>query len=482
MVPQDWRDYTHAGWVPTTSGHMSFSNIGRSRPSTYTFNPLSNPTCPDDASICAMQWRTNRDPVWPLRLLGALRQTLFKRRSNPESRWGKFLDKWFPTHLRNAFLMIGKVGQAPIPYLQEGPIQPKDPLLVRNDPRTAIHGEIAVFQIQRGIKARWRSFQLLRKARATIAFDGIASETASESGTVPTCTMSSEERLGALIRLGRISGAFGAARVQFLLFRTGELRMKMAVETNRDDALLAQAYLFFKDIAHHHHHHRAEDDQHLSLLRFRQDQNQNLPIDDVTWRKRTLWSLAKTSGQFRREDELSRRRQSAGFIAYAEAFQRLLGRSRRDGGDFRYCPEIATYDFSSQKQSIATKNEHDSWLRQGVGAAVTAGIASTISLILLYASLSGIANARFLCQGLMSSGFCGQTHIHPVTALVIWFMAIAAIAYTYNWHFASKWRINSSAKKYVVRPARLIAMNDRSLSIFSMIVVAFAAYAFLLAD
>lgn len=469
MASANWRDYSHAGWVPTTSGHLSFSNIGQSRPSTFSFNPLASPNCQDDATLCALQWRTNRDPVWILRLLGALRQNLFKRHSEPDSEFGDFLDKWFPTNLRNAFLMIGEVGSAPIPYLQEGPIKPDDKLMMRKDSRTFIRGRVFVFQNQRGPGARLRSSLRMREMCSAIAQQGITPELRNAVSS-PSSRSDLESRIKVLMTRGFVTGAFTAASVDFLLYRTGELRM-MGNSTCPDEPLLAQAYLFLKDVAHHHHHHRGEDDQHLSSYKVESEADGERIIDDKTWRKRTLWSLAKTSGQFRRVDELSRRRQAAGFIAYADAFQRLLGRSRREGGSYLYCPEIATYDFTPQRQSIATKNEDDSWRRQGLSISLTAAIASTISLVLLYTSLSGVANSRFLCQGLMRSGFCDQTHIHPAMAIVVWFFAMAIIGLLFNDNYASKYRLRSKGKKYILRPFRLIALKKSSLWFFTLLVV-----------
>ena len=60
----DWVNYRYVGWIPTTTGHLSFSSIGvdRTGDGIYAWNrrlaekPVSTPGTPD---IFAFQWRHN---------------------------------------------------------------------------------------------------------------------------------------------------------------------------------------------------------------------------------------------------------------------------------------------------------------------------------------------------------------------------------------------------------------------------------------
>lgn len=468
----DWRDYSHVGWIPTTTGHLSFSNIGRARKSAFSFNPVSHPACGDHGKLCVMQWRTNQDAKLPLRILGGVRQNLFKGKVDPANGKTGFLTRWMPTHMRNAFLLIGEVGQRPIPYLQARAIKPGAKVLTRNDPRTAVFGEIVIFRNARGLLSRLRSFLILRRAKLQIANANTKAGSKIDPEMLPECGLTDFARLRRLILIGRLSGAFRAARVSFMLLRTGEVRLRN-VGPYGDEHLMAQAYLFIKDMAHVHHHHKAEDDQHLPLIKL--TGSGDSPIDDITWRKRILWALAKTSGQFRREDELFRRRQSAGFIAYAEAFQRLLGTIRRIGNGYVFCPEIATYDFSSQRQSIATKNEDEAWRRQGRSAMIVAAIAATLTCLMMYISISGLIVSRFSCLRMNQSGFCNSQVMHPLSAIMLLGAMLLLIGYAYNSIFAVRGRINLTVAKYAKAAILSVVRTDASLAWFSLTAIGLSA-------
>lgn len=469
-VSFDWRDFTHVGWVPTTTGHLSFSNIGRSRKKAFCSNPLSRPDCGDDGSFFVLQWRTNGDAKGFFRILGAIRQA-FGAKPIVEGDNRRFRDRWFPTHLRTAFVLTGKVGQAPIAFLRNGDSSWEEGR-IRHDPRTAVAGEIVVFQNARGTKRRWGSFCLMRRIRTGIILSGL-NESIVGSSKKPKDGVLDHHRLNAIIRLGRKRENFRVVRVEFLLFRTGELRMRN-VGSNRDEKLLAQAYFFLKDMAHVHHHHKVQDDQHLALMETRKDGA--AVHDDKTWRKKVLWALAKTSGQFRREDELFRRRQAAGILAYAEAFQRFLCHHVRNGEDFAPCSEIATYDFAAQRLSIATKNEDESWRRQGRSAMAIAAVAATMSFLVLFVSWAGIAGRRGECDKFDGLGVCDYLGLYPFSMFLGLVVVFALIGYAYNSVFAYKGRINTILLKYAKATLLTIVLSKFFLKAFSGLTVVIALW------
>jgi hypothetical protein len=194
--------------------------------------------------------------------------------------------------------------------------------------------------------------------------------------------------------------ALSDARLEFVLYRTGELRISGSLdyyhgsleEKIRGRRIAARhAYYFIKDCAHHHHHHHPTDDQLLPLVRL---SDAGLS-EDAHWRREVLWALTRVIGQFRRASGNVRRRQALGVIAYAEAFQMTLARVRRrsTAETHIFDDSLASFRFEQQQASIEVAKEVDNWQRQSRFSLLALSLASLISLL----SLWGVA-ARFAAE------------------------------------------------------------------------------------
>ncbi len=159
-----------------------------------------------------------------------------------------------------------------------------------------------------------------------------------------------------------------ALGADFDLYRTGEFRLFLdsnqpaiaddegAPNAARFNYLLAsQIYYFAKDIAHRHYHHESSSDNLLPIVAAG-------PGDDESWRRETLWSLARAVLEMRRRHHLAGHKNALGILAYAEAFQGLLSQVQRSvgGGGFERILSGPVYDFTHTRMSLeATIEEHD---------------------------------------------------------------------------------------------------------------------------
>lgn len=203
-------------------------------------------------------------------------------------------------------------------------------------------------------------------------------------------------------------------KVYFRLYRTGEIRLwskddsisGLPVNTDAADAadselarialleiLFHSAYAYIKDLCHRHYHHSERSDKILHISKV-------TPTDDISWRRDTLYALARSVLELRRHDQVRPYRRSAGILAYADAFQSSLARQRRDSNDFaKILPlnEMNTYDFSHTRSSIEAKEGEIVW-RQNMGA--TTALAVLSALLGFVAIWAGLVQIRAsLCDG-----------------------------------------------------------------------------------
>ncbi len=160
---------------------------------------------------------------------------------------------------------------------------------------------------------------------------------------------------------------------RFRLYRSGELRIWLdptliadahEVGVQVDDAeaglgpaLCRQIYYFIKDTTHRHYHHDQEADNILPLTPAPK-------IDDISWRRETLWALVRAVLEGRRRSELYAYKDALGVLAYADAFQGLLARIRRPAHQYMQFEEhnqVALYSLGPTKSSIEAKREELTW-------------------------------------------------------------------------------------------------------------------------
>jgi hypothetical protein len=370
---QDCDTASFAGWVPTTSGHLSFSAIGRHLPSeTACFNNFHRLPNGAPLGVAVVQTRTNRDVLWPFRPLGRWLGASARARW-PNSKWLR----WLPEGHRFHFFLIASPEPALAPYFDG-----KGKLCHRPDSRGALRGTVYWFAGAKTFHQRLRDQEMVREVSTRLHSLNV-DPPAGDWDWIESWKAEFEK--------------LGDAKLDFVLYRTGELRLSGSLGhyhgTNKERiesrmAAARHAYYFIKDCAHHHHHHHPTDDQLLPLV----------PLADPTlsedahWRREVLWALTRVIGQFRRESGHAKHRQALGVIAYAEAFQLTLARVRRPPGAQRHVADesLATFNFGQQRASIEVSKEVENWRRQGRFSLSALAIASVISLVSLWA-----ASARF---------------------------------------------------------------------------------------
>lgn len=316
----------YAGWVPTITGQLSFSliGLGGAAPDCVTANvefwdeKAGHPR----RRVAVVQRRVTRDlplTVWPV-------PYLFRS-------------------IAAEFILVGETQPALRPIIQDGKIGRRD------DEIGVLAGELIVLPFHDTQSRSERA--LIRKIRKRIAAAG---------DSTPRAVIGSDAALGLDLQAWIAEAARAGltlARFRFELYRTGEFRIEQVksipvaedadLDQDEFDAILAsQTYYFVKDIAHRHYHHRPSTDNLLPLTPLKAS-------DDVSWRRETLWSLARAVLEMRRSGKLPGHKSALGVLAYAEAFQGLLARVERGGSarsPFRLTHEIACYDFTHTRQSL----------------------------------------------------------------------------------------------------------------------------------
>jgi hypothetical protein len=342
-----------ASWVPTTSGHLSFSAVGRHLQRGACFNNLDRVSDGAPLGVAVVQTRTNRDARWPFRPLGQHRFHLF---------------------------LVATPEPALTPYFNS-----KGELDHRRDSRGALRGTVHWFAGGKTYRERHADRRVVSELGTRL--DRLNYDPGSDGlDWVGVWRREFEERADATL--------------EFVLYRTGEIRLSgslehyygSAEEKVRSRMVAARhAYYFIKDCAHHHHHHRPTDDQLLPLVRLAD----NGLSEDANWRREVLWALTRVIGRFRHTTGNVGGRQALGVIAYAEAFQMTLARVRRRASADTHVADdsLATFSFGQQRASIEVAKEVDNWKRQSGFSLFTLTLASLISL----ASLWGVA-ARFAAE------------------------------------------------------------------------------------
>jgi hypothetical protein len=403
-----WKDFRYAGWVPTTTGHLSFSAIGSSVAHFYygarswKRRKISGDQS-EDIDIFAFQWRPNPDQ-WYIQRLGSFLREWRAHRSALKSnssgtreaaaesqdkrgKFRKWLREFFPLNSTQYFILFGRTASANTPYLP--PEESAVPS--RSDAFGMMIGHIYMLFRKPGLEdAKWHKLIADLKLASKCSQDHAGTEQF-DVAVKSICSALNEQENGVFVH--------ASTKVSFTLFRTGELRIGKSDDRFANDdatdpqievpAAHNQAYLFIKDMLHRHHHHPPAADQCLQL--------KATDETDLNWRRQTLWDLAKVAGSMRRRASLVERRNAVGVTAYAEAFQNLLAKIKRDeNGKHISENSLATYNFAFQQRSISAENEAHAFSHQGAGAVFLAIMAALMSLTVIHHSSSSIQIANGL--------------------------------------------------------------------------------------
>jgi hypothetical protein len=375
----------YAAWVPTSSGHHSFSAVG-----TYLvggdavcYNNMDRRTLRESLlGVVAAQRRISRRDTssilrWIARWLGPLLLFAMRKRLEdlPES-----LAVWIAAGYVQHFFLVGSPNPAASPYFD-----PEQRLRHRDDRRGVLEGRVYIVLNEADRGRRREQDELLEQL-----FADIEAANHAYGNRVPEEGWS--ERFAA--RIAPVS----QVELGFRLYRTGELRLELLRQPGRGaeadveaEIFSRHAYYFVRDCAHRHYHHKQTDDQLLPAIRI---DLYGHAEGETVWRREVLWALTRTAGQYRRENYLSARRQSLGVLAYADAFQATLARVRRrdDRPEHHFVdPSLASFDFGHQKASTQVANDVTIWWRQGAWAAVGFGFATLLSLLGIWATVGRLA-------------------------------------------------------------------------------------------
>lgn len=305
---------TYAGWVPNITGQLSFSLIGLRGGSggCVTANDEIVPDAnPPHRIVLLTQKRVTRDIPLPFRL-------------------------FFPAREKQ-YILVAETAGTKRPTLANGKVE------ACPDELGMLKGKVFVVPYHHDETER-------RFAKRTVAAVRKVIVSAALRGSDIVALR--DEVFQALGR-GRQSGVT-ILEASFELYRTGELRV--TIPASERPALARQVYYFVKDASHRHYHHRRSSDNLLPLC-------PAPPDDDETWRRNTLWALTRTVLEARRRDKLEGYKSAIGVLAYAEAFQGLLGKVKRKKGRalaFQPLLDAAPYDFAHTRASLEAKiGEHE---------------------------------------------------------------------------------------------------------------------------
>ena len=327
--PWEAEAFNYAGWVPTISGHLSFSLVGSEEQTSgcKSFNqPLADH---NERVVIVHKQRRNRD-----------RLRVIPRRTPPEA--------------KHDFFLVGVTAGASARPSCRG---------VRSaeiwDQQGVLTGVVLVVPGSENPDQH-------RQGLLDFLFDKLACNV----------LVGADEQLPADVMaqvLAARDNSVVCLALRFALFRTGELRFWFDNETmfgaatvydeiedtsEFADAVAEQAYFFVKEAAHLHYHHPSEDDQLLPLVRLeRADSDDIHHANELKWRRETLWGLARIITQFRRRNRPQDQTQALGVLAYADVFQNtqtdiIRTKVLDHKCAFDDCVEIAGYDFSHTKASV----------------------------------------------------------------------------------------------------------------------------------
>jgi hypothetical protein len=332
---------SYAGWIPTITGHLSFGMIGQQGLAWSHANAESR----DEDGLAVAR-----------HVLVHCRRTA---RDLPYTHWPV---TWIVPSIRSDFFMLGMTEQAARPVLDASSL---GRVLEAPDAFGVLRGEVVMIpHHENGTLRRHITDVRNDVRRLLLRFSDLAPEPAPVD--ILTLYRKVDERLQKAEQAGVV-----LVRAKFDLYRTGELRIQMPSlpptepssqgisATRQQDLLARKIYYFSKDAAHRHFHHHPDTDNLTPLTRI-------VSNDDESWRRETLWGLARAVLEVRRRNQLSDFQGAVGMLAYADAFQALLARVKRgDNGGFQPAPGIAPYDFAHTRSSLDALIEDQRWRTSG---------------------------------------------------------------------------------------------------------------------
>lgn len=342
MYPWETAEAAWVGWIPTVSGHLSFSLIGNHADEAGHIVLNGDKPRPDGRVVLVKQHRRNKDfGYWSWIAEKVLKDTAqdyvlighTEAAARPEfdPRTGRL------TSISDARgCLRGSIYWLPYDEDKEH----------RNQLRTALSDLAAESQrIGRLFEAQAQAALDEIEPWTRARFDPFVAELEAEDGT----------------KIRR------ALKFEFALFRTGECRLwydHNHVDVEALHEIARQIFYFLKAIAHAHSHHGEEADQMIHLARTKPGLHQDPKSNETGWRNETQWGLSRVFEQLHRKTGLMSQRRSLGVLAYADAFQASLSRVMRTPGEedvFEEDVNVALYDNKHRRDSVNALIEYHSF-------------------------------------------------------------------------------------------------------------------------
>lgn len=349
-----------SGWIPTITGQLSFSLIGRRSDKldcvTVNQEDAANAN-PPARTLVSLVRRVAKDVPLPLRLR-------------------------HPARIKH-YIVIGRTASTVRPSVEGVKVS------AHPDELGLLEGAVYVVPYHKNPDLRERAKLKIGAVRREIS--GFI------KGSDVSVLRSAVE--------GKIHQADGVKVLvlEFSIYRTGELRILANASIN--EVLCQQVYYLLKDMAHRHYHHAQADDNLLPLTAAG-------PADDLTWRRNTLWCLARMVLEARRRDRLDGYKNALGMLAYAEAFQGLLGRVSRTAPDkFSLIKGASLYDFAHARASLDAKIAENEYRINAKTQVVAIGISTVLATIALW--ISAVQISEPVCETIKAhDGVCGISVPH----------------------------------------------------------------------
>lgn len=304
------------GWVPNVLGHLSFSLIGHGTP-------------PDAHCACAE--------------IGATQEVVaFQTRQADDRAVHRWIARWTRPRSVHDWLLISKSAAASYPSSKNSPAaRPK--LDIFEDKRGMLRGTIHLLGGKSWkTSGFWGQFAFRRKRFEYRSAIIRALRDLRRSDTQSSSPDATAERILAEAKENGLE--FG--RVEFCLFRTGEVRIWFADDqpVANDGAMRTVAkiaYFFLKDIAHlHTHHHHSQD----GMIPFCQLESHDAE-GEKSWQRRTIWALSRSIEEYVRRGTRTDLKAAIGMIPYAESFHSLYGGLYREPGELNQFEAIQDHEF-----------------------------------------------------------------------------------------------------------------------------------------
>ena len=330
-----------AAWVPTITGQLSFSLLGEGVDDALAANGAATPSIGDANAprhVVVIQSRRTKDRPWPL---------------------------WLQRAAKAEYVLIGKTRDATRPVIDTD-VHGTVTLQTEPDHVGVLEGRILVIPFHADKKAGQAARRAIRGIRKLVT----RAVEANQLGDTRALAKLGDTIQELIARAAHQD--VSAVGANFSLYRTGEFRLAIDEELPEvedesapaapaDEAfrlmIARQMYYFVKDVGHRHYHHDQSRDNLLPLTL--------ADGDDESWRRETLWSLARAVVSLRRGNRLAAHKHALGILAYADAFQSHLARVRRRAGEdaFELADTGPTYDFGHTRLSLEATIDEQSFLK-----------------------------------------------------------------------------------------------------------------------